>query len=137
MIRTTVRSSIALMILATAFVATIDCATSMAQSSSEQRKNKAVIPFKVISRSEVRGEKLSFEVRVDLVGSRLPTKDELDAVSAGLVKGQGHKRKFVGFYLPDMPIDAGYFATAHHLPTMEVKILKFNLPEKYRKLVKE
>jgi hypothetical protein len=131
----TVRFVIAILIT-TIFVANGD-GTKAAQPSPESKQRNTLIPYKVLHREEMGDQKLSIDVRVDLVDGRLPTKAELGAISMQLVKGQRHKRKFVGFYLPGMKIDAGSFATAHHLPNLEVKILEFNLPDKYRNLLKK
>ncbi len=110
---------------------------SRAKKSSERKvdENSALIPFRIMSLEEIKGKKISFDVHVDLIDGKLPTKDQLAAISNGLVKDLKHERKFVGFYLPEMKIDQGYFATAHHLPKIEVKIQDFSLPEKYKSLL--
>ena len=76
-------------------------------------------------------------IQVELVDGRLPNADELGAISTHLVKASTDERKFVAFYLPGMRAGEGAFATAHHLPKLEVKILEELLPEKYKKLLKK
>jgi len=68
---------------------------------------------------------------VELVGGRLPTKEELAAISQQLLerKGKRYERMFVCFYLPGMDVDAGAFATAHYNPDPEeVHIMMFHVP---------
>jgi hypothetical protein len=101
---------------------------------------KDLIDYKIIKRDEMGTAKKSFTLLVDLIDGRLPTKKELGDVSKHLRSNNTqYDRLFVVFYLPDMVIDDGAFATAHYLPDkkMEVKILDYMLPEKYRKLVTE
>ena len=94
------------------------------------------IPFDVIEREESGTDKVSFDIRVDLLDGRLPTVKELRAVSVSLKAEEtaGHDRAFVVFYLPGMVVDSGGFATAHHNRNLEVKILTFNLLDKYTNL---
>ena len=94
----------------------------------------ALIPYTVINREESGSMKLSIDLRVDLVDGRLPNKEELAAISSKLKRQ--HDRTFISFYLPGMEVGAGAFATAHHNPSLEVKIQPFLLPEKYQHLVK-
>ncbi|MDA8010652.1 MAG: hypothetical protein MPJ22_13800 [Pirellulales bacterium] len=84
-----------------------------------------LIPYKIWDKSSLRSEKVSFDIAVPLIDGRLPTKQELGAISRHLVKSEPrkYKRAFVGFYLPEMEQGAGSFATAHHNPKMEVQML--------------
>ena len=87
-----------------------------------------LIPYKIWKQSEFGTEKISFDVLVPVIDGRLPTEKELGAISKYIVgKEKKHKRSFVAFYLPEMEIDAGAFATAHHNPTMDVNIQLFML----------
>ena len=80
----------------------------------------------MINREEFGTAKVSFDVRVDRVNGRLPTKEQLAAISNHLyAKERKHDRTFVVFYLPGMKVNAGGFATAHHNPTLEVRLLNF------------
>jgi len=88
----------------------------------------STIPYEVIKRDELGSIKLSIDVQVPLVDGRLPNTDELGAVSEHLVATSGeYDRTFVSFYLPDMKVGAGAFATAHHNPDMQVQIQDFML----------
>lgn len=83
-----------------------------------------LIPFRVLTRHETGSIKVMFDVEVDLVDGRYPNEQELGAISMCLLaREKRHDRTFVGFFLPGMRLNAGAFATAHHNPQMEVRIL--------------
>ena len=87
-----------------------------------------LIPYAILNESELGSTKLSLDIEVPLIEERLPTAEELGAVSQHLLKQSSkHDRTFVSFYLPGMEVGAGAYATAHHDPEMEVKIQKFML----------
>ena len=91
----------------------------------------STINYSVIQSTECLRERISFDVRVNLVDGRLPTKEQLAAVSKALREGMGkrYERMFVCFYLPGMVVDAGAFATAHYRPDpQEVRIMMFHVP---------
>ena len=96
-----------------------------------------LIPHTKVLDNELLQIKASWIVRVPLVREdgkeRLPTKEELGAISTSLKKN--HERTFVLFYLPGMKEGAGAFATAHHNPTMEVEIQEFMIPERFKHLI--
>jgi hypothetical protein len=101
---------------------------------------KDLIDYKIIKRDEMGTAKKSFDLRVDLIDGRLPTKKELGDVSKHLRSiNTQYDRVFVSFFLPDMQPGDGAFAIAHHQPDkkMKVEVLDYMLPEKYRKLVTE
>jgi len=103
----------------------------------EETKN--LVPYKILNKSEMGTIKVSFDVEVGVVDDRLPNENELAAISEHLIKNeQKHDRSFVVFYLPKMKIGAGGFATAHHNPKMEVKIMKYMLMQypQYKKYSK-
>lgn len=95
-----------------------------------------LIPYTIIQSSEVLQYKKSFDIAVDLVDGRLPTEAQLASISNYLRNSAGvHERTFVVFYLPGMVLDHGGFATAHHNPDLEFKLLRFNVPENFRLLL--
>lgn len=117
-------------------VATLEGQQRDSQPVAPSRSAKKLIDFTVIERTEFLHHKVSYELKVNLQDGRLPTKAELAAISNHLyTKEKPHDRTFVGFYLPGMKFNAGYFATAHHNPKLKVEILPYLLPEKYRRLV--
>lgn len=111
------------------------------QAEEEKAKDlkadqRSLIPYTVINRSEAGTAKVSYDLRVDIVDGGLPTTEELADVAGHLKSKESyHDRTFVLFYLPGMVVDAGAFASAHHNPTLEVKIIPFFLPERYRELL--
>lgn len=100
----------------------------------KDKNGNTLIPFAILSREEKASIKVSFTILVDIVdGKRLPSSNELGAISQYLFSlEKPHERTFVEFLLPGMKPGAGAFATAHHNPKMEVDILPFFVPEKYK-----
>lgn len=96
-----------------------------------------LIDFKVIERTDFQDIKVSYDIQVDAVDKRLPTKEELAAISNHLrQKERRFKRMFVSYYLPGMVINSGAFATAHHNPHPEkVRFLSMTIPKRYQHLV--
>ena len=94
------------------------------------------IPYTVINREEFLDYKVSYDLRVDLVNGRLPTRRELAATSVRIrSKETGYRRVFICFYLPDMEVDTGAFATAHWTPKPQpIRINRSFLPAQYRNL---
>ena len=91
----------------------------------------STINYSVIQYTDCLRERISYDIRVSLVDGRLPTKEQLAAVSKEILewRGKRYKRIFVCFYLPGMELDAGAFATAHHNPDPEeVRIMMFHVP---------
>jgi hypothetical protein len=83
--------------------------------------------------------KLSLEIEVSLVNGRLPSKQELQAISNKVLKTQPNANmKWVTFLLPKMKSGHGAYATDHRTPQPEgVKIMEFmlyNTP--YQSLIK-
>ncbi len=118
----------------TLMVARSKTATSEVVVDANDEQTNPLIPYRILNHNEVKPYKVSYDVQVDLVDGKLPTEEQLAAISNNLVSFSPHERKFVGFYLPDMEIDAGYFATAHHLPKLEVKINSWSVPDKYKSI---
>ena len=102
--------------------------------------DESLIPYEVHDRSTLGTQKFSIDLFVDLVDERLPNVGELEAISNSIVQKTGKfERYFVTFYLPGMEVGSGAFATAHHNPDLEVKILEFILMvyPQYQKFVDE
>ena len=122
--------------LMTACLFTALLVSACSTESSSPPESGKLIDYTVINRNELGNIKLSYDLRVDLVNGRLPTADELEAVSRYLHrKEKRHDRTFVTFYLPGMEVGAGAFATAHHDPNLEVSILEFMIPDQYKHLL--
>jgi hypothetical protein len=90
----------------------------------------SIIKYEIRDEGEREGQR-KYDVEVDLVDGRLPTKAELGAISRQL-RSSRHRKTLVNFYLPGMSTSGGAYATAHHDPGMTVRIL--NIPPKYRDL---
>jgi len=86
-----------------------------------------VISHRVLNREVSAGGVPSFDVEVQPIGDRLPSEEELGALSNHLVQGDSRNRKFVLFYLPGMAVGSGAYATAHHEPDMTVNVMPFML----------
>lgn len=81
------------------------------------RPENFLIKHQVVNRTSCLKERLSLDVRVGRHEGRLPTAIQLEAVSSYLrQQSPEFKNMFVCFYLPDMELDSGCFATAHHTP---------------------
>lgn len=90
--------------------------------------SESLIPYKILKKSELSSIKLLLDVEVPIVNGRLPNEKELGALSKYLVsKERKHKKSFVSFYLPNMEVGSGAYATAHHTPKMKVVIMKITL----------
>ncbi len=74
-------------------------------------------------------DKLSVDLEIGLVNKRLPSKEEIAAVSnVVLVNYPKARMTWVGYFLPRMPSNSGYYATDHRAPHSEgVKILDYML----------
>lgn len=80
-----------------------------------------MINFGIISDGTFLGYKRSVDVRLNYEISE----EELEAIAWRIKKMDRFKygRTFIGYYLPGMKIDAGYWATTHFTPDLEVRIL--------------
>lgn len=110
-----------------------DSTRNAASSVAESR----MIPYTIIKRDTFLDYKISYDIMVDVVDGRLPTKNELSAISNRLRSSdKKYDRMFVSFYLPGMKINAGSFASAHHKPNPQpVSIYWYILPKEYQKFV--
>jgi hypothetical protein len=88
-----------------------------------------LIPYSIITSELQPPLKCSYYVRVDFVGNRLPTEDELAAVSRK-IKSDGPRSDnvFVLFYMPGENPDDMSWATAHHTPNLRVSIVRTPTP---------
>lgn len=102
-----------------------------------QTTSPHLIDYEIINQEEAGTFKMAYDLRVGLVNGRLPSENELAAISRHLRQqdDRRHERTFVVFYLPGMEIGMGAFATAHHLPDLSVAFYPHHLPEKYRRLL--
>jgi hypothetical protein len=99
--------------------------------------NLAMIPYEVMNRDDSPPFKVSYDIKVNVVNGRLPTKEELKHISNHLrSQEEDYERMFVLFYLPGMEIDSGAYATAHHTPQLEgVRVLTSTIPKEFQHLI--
>lgn len=87
-------------------------------------KKPVLIPFEIITTEEMMPYKKSFDIRVETINGKYPTKQQLSEISKFLrSKSSIAKKTFVCFYLPNMVVGNGAWATGHYDPNLEVKIL--------------
>ncbi len=74
-------------------------------------------------------DKLSVEIEISLVNKRLPSKNEIKAVSNKVMESQpAARRQWVAIMLPKMKSNAGAYATDHRTPEPEgIKIMPYML----------
>ena len=90
------------------------------------------VTFTIISEEKTPGVKRTLEVRLN----RQISQDALRLVAMKLRASDPneYRRTFIGYYLPDMRVGAGGWATTHFNPDLEVKILNLQLyPEPRRR----
>ncbi|WP_158969718.1 hypothetical protein [Paraglaciecola sp. L3A3] len=115
-----------LIVMTSMIISCGDNASSEQAAKAEQSIN--LISYKVLNRSEMSTFKVSYDIEVPLVNNKLPTEEQLGAISNHLISKEAtHDKSFVLFYLPRMKIGHGAYASAHHAPTMQVKVMDFSL----------
>ena len=85
------------------------------------------VSYSVIATDNVPGIKRSLDVRLN----KEVSEETLRAIALKLKsnESQEYERTFIGYYLPGMTIDAGYWATTHFNPTLDVRILGLSPPK--------
>lgn len=87
-------------------------------SNTEPSRPSALLPYEIIKREEFPINKLVYRLRLDFIdGNRLPTEDDLAAVSRHLKQSNpGFESVFVYFYIRDYDSERHQpFAGAHHI----------------------
>lgn len=79
------------------------------------------VSYTIIDKNIVPGSKRSLGIRLN----RKVSKDVLKSIATELKNGDSnsYERTFIGYYLPDMKVNAGYWATTHFNPDLKVRIL--------------
>jgi hypothetical protein len=114
--------------------------------TNEKRKEATALPqYEILKKENFHDYKLSFDVEIQEPRTNLPNEEQLRALSRKLYAdndGKRYERVFICYYLPGMEVDAGAWATGHHNPDLEIKILfhpnadvkiSCDLPEEKRK----
>ena len=81
----------------------------------------ADVTYTVIDETKLPGIKRSVDIRLNKHVSEATLTAIAKAVRAS--DGSDYQRIFIGYYLPDMQVDAGYWATTHYNPDLDVRIL--------------
>jgi len=83
----------------------------------------ADVTYTVIGETRLPGIKRSVDIRLN----KHVSEDTLAAIAKAVRASDGgrYDRTFIGYYLPDMQVDAGYWATTHYNPDLDVRILAF------------
>ena len=105
------------------------CQPEKADTIIPPEKADTIIPsdvsYSVIATDDVPGIKRSLDVRLN----KKVSKDVLREIAHELKSNDSreYERTFIGYYLPGMTVDAGYWATTHFNPTLDVRILGSSL----------
>ena len=79
------------------------------------------VTYTVINENKLPGVKRSVDIRLN----KHVSEDTLTAIAKAVKASdtRSYERTFIGYYLPDMQVDAGYWATTHYNPDLDVRIL--------------
>lgn len=84
------------------------------------------IPKDVSYRTTITDEIPDVKLSIDVFINGRVEEDVLKAIAEKLYKnhkGHTYERVFIGYYLPGMKVDSGYWATTHYNPDLEVRVL--------------
>ncbi|MCH7686317.1 MAG: hypothetical protein IH899_06510 [Planctomycetes bacterium] len=99
--------------------------TDDSSTTPTAQSSKAIIPkdvtYRIIDQNTVPGIKRSLDIELN---KKVP-KSVLTAIAHKLKSSDSasYERTFIGYYLPDMKRNAGYWATTHFNPDLDVRIL--------------
>lgn len=79
------------------------------------------LTYTIINKNIVPGIKRGLDIRLN----KKVSEDVLKSIAMKLKNSDSnsYERTFIGYYLPEMKVDAGYWATTHFNPDLEVRIL--------------
>lgn len=99
----------------------------MALLNVTQAENEKNIAYSVISENEYKNYKHSIDVRLN----KKVSKKALRSIAEKLKKLERKKydRTFIAYYLPNMKVGSGAWATTHFNPKLKIKILGLTLEE--------
>ncbi len=95
--------------------------TSSPSNQSDAQAIPDDVTFTIIDKNVVPGVKRSLDIRLN----RKVSEDVLQAIAMKLKNSdpKTYDQTFIGYYLPDMQVNAGSWATTHFNPNLEVRIL--------------
>ncbi len=99
-------------------------ATNQTQPEPASTPSSAIpadVTYTVIDETKLPGIKRSVDIRLN----KHVSKDTLTAIAKAVKASDSstYERTFIGYYLPDMQVHAGYWATTHYNPDLDVRIL--------------
>ena len=104
--------------------APLTTATTQTKAAPVSTPSSAIpddVTYTVINETKLPGIKRSVDIRLNK-----PVSEHMLTAIAKTVKASdstNYERSFIGYYLPDMQVDAGYWATTHYNPNLDVRIL--------------
>jgi len=94
---------------------------AMADTSTKKSAKSDTLTYEIINNQILKSIKRSVDVRL----SRRASKDQLRNIANEIMTSDDteYERTFITFYLPDMQVGTGAWATAHSDPNLEIIIL--------------
>ncbi|MDY0208213.1 MAG: hypothetical protein RBR82_16555 [Pseudomonas sp.] len=113
------------------FTAILVCVVMLGSAQAETVKGAN---YSIISDNDFRNVKRSIDVRLDKKASA----EVLNAIALKLknMERKKYERTFIAYYLPNMEVGAGAWATSHFDPELDVRILGLTADEE-EKMAKE
>ena len=113
------------------FTAILVCVVMLGSAQAETVKGAN---YSIISENHYRNVKRSIDVRLDKKASA----EVLNAIALKLknMERKKYERTFIAYYLPNMEVGAGAWATSHFDPELDVRILGLTADEE-EKMAKE
>lgn len=97
---------------------------------ADETGTRADASYSVIDETTVPGSKRSLDVRLDQKVSEETLREIALELQASV--SQDYDRTFIAYYLPDMTVGAGAWATSHFTPDLEVRILGLTVEEEQK-----
>lgn len=97
------------------------CLSDKTSTSQSQAAEKIAVPeFSILSKELEKGiGKASFDI---LLANKV-TEAELEQIAENIKNSNpGYEKYFIGYYLPDMPVEGAAWATSHYNPTLLINI---------------
>lgn len=102
-----------------------DTSSTRSTETTRTETESTTLPYTIVESIEQPPIKCQYKVRVDFVGERLPTEEELVAVSNEIKsRNPRSERTFVLFYLAGEDPHGTPWASAHHTPELAVDIFR-------------
>lgn len=102
--------------------------TSLPQEQPKATPIPKDITYTIIDQSTIPGIKRSLVIRLN----KEVSEGVLESIALALKNSDAnsYERTFIGYYLPDMEVNTGFWATTHFNPSLEVRIRGFTVDQK-------